>query len=445
MTREEFERDFHSRTLAYLGEFAADPRPVVVAIGADAHNEPGHALASALANLLARAHRRLVFVGDLNQPLLCRDPLGASTLHQATVGRALAINPFIDVAHADQIPDSEVLISIGIGCEAELRVGADRWCALFGDSARLDPSRTSLLGVALAAPLAAAAAFHRQLGRSGLPEGSYSLWEAGNQSAAQGPLFEGPIDVGRVLQAGAGAVGSALDYWIAIIGAAGSWTIADGDAVDVTNLNRQMIYTATDAGFPDGAAGNKAAATADAVGAPAHPEPCWVDQIPGIGETLYDLILPLANEYGARIFLQSRAEPLLLHATTTPNWSATVHRHIAGRDDCIVCRLPAEEDPAFACSTAEVGTDEKKADASLPFLSAAAGALLLAEIVRLQHGHLADRATNYAVLDLAEPIPLARAYSWPGCRAVCRAVVPAAARIALNQTTRWSHLDGAAA
>jgi hypothetical protein len=444
MTREEFERDFRSRSLAYLGEFVADPRAVVVVVGEEAHNEPGHALFAALANLLARAHRHLIFVGDLDRPLLCRDPLGASTLHEATIERAIAINPFIEVGHAEQIPTAEVLISIGIGCAAELRVGVDRWCALFGADAAVNPDRTSLLGASLVAPLAAAAAFHRQLGSPGLPHGSYSLWESGKQSTLQGPSFPEPIDVGRVLQAGAGAVGVALDYWISVIGVEGSWTIADGDTVDVTNLNRQMLFTAADAGFPDGAPRNKAEAAASRTGASAHAEPRWVDEIPTVGETLYDLILPLANEYGARVFLQSRVEPVLLHATTTPNWSATVHRHIAGRDDCIVCRLPADEDPAFTCSTAEITTGEKAADASLPFLSAAAGALLLGEIVRLQLGQLADRASNYAVLDLAEPKPLARSYLWPRCRDSCRVQVPAAARVALNHITRWSHRDGAA-
>jgi ThiF family len=443
VTHEEFEGDFHSRTLAYLGAFAADSRAVVVVIGADAHNEPGHALVSGLANLLARAHRRLVFVGDLERPLLHHDPLGATTLHDATIGRALAINPFIDIEHPDQIPTDDVLISIGIGCDADLRVGAHQWCALFGEDASVDASRTSLLGAALASGLTAAVAFHRQLGRPGRPEGSYSLWEAGRQSAVQGPMFEQSIDVGRVLQAGAGAVACALDYWVAVIGNAGSWTIADGDTVDVTNLNRQMLFTAADAGFPEGEARNKADAAAAALSS-AVPHPCWVDQVPGIAEALFDLVLPLANEYGARVFLQSRVEPVLLHATTTPNWAATTHRHIAGRDGCIVCRLPNDDDATFTCSTATVDAGEKRADASLPFLSATAGVLLLAEIARLQLGQLRDPPTNYAVLDFQSPTPVATAYAWPGCRDGCRVMVPAAARVALNRSTRWGHLDDAA-
>lgn len=443
MTREEFERDFNSRTLAYIPDFAADTRAVVVAIGAQAHNEPGHALLSALVNQLARAHRRLVFIGDLDRPLLSHDPLGATSLREATIGQALAINPFIEVAHADRIATDDVLISIGIGCNAELRVGAEGWCATFGDNVVVNPSRTSLLGAALASSLAAATAFHRQLGKSDLPHGCYSLWEFGQASITQGPSFEGRIDVGRVLQAGGGAVGCALDYWLANIGFDGEWTIADGDNVDVTNLNRQMLYIAAHAGFPSGVPVNKATAVATALGPGAHAHPGWVDAVGGVAETVYDLIVPLANERGARVFLQSRAEPVLLHATTTPNWSATVHRHIAGRDGCIVCRLPNGEQPAFTCASAEVGT-RKKADASLPFLSAAAGALLLGDIARLQLGQLANRDRNYAILDMRSPTPHTSSYDWPGCSDDCQIVVPATARVALAKHTRWAHLDAAA-
>lgn len=246
-----------------------------------------------------------------------------------------------------------------------------------------------------------------------------------------------------MLQAGAGAVGCALDYWLAVIGLAGEWTFADGDDVDVTNLNRQLLFTATHAGFPTGSPINKATAVADALGPAAVAHPGWVDTVAGVAERVYDLILPLANERGARVFLQSRAEPVLLHATTTPSWSATVHRHLAGRDGCIVCRLPAEEEPAFSCATAEVGA-RKKADASLPFLSAAAGALLLGDLARLQLGQLAERDRNYAILDLRSPLPRASSYDWPGCSTDCQIVVPAPARVALAKHTRWAHLDAAA-
>jgi hypothetical protein len=90
-----------------------------------------------------------------------------------------------------------------------------------------------------------------------------------------------------------------------------------------------------------------------------------------------------------------------------------------------------------------VGT-RKKADASLPFLSGAAGALLLSDLARLQLGQLADRNRNYAILDLRSPTPRTSSYDWPGCSNDCQIVVPAPARVALAKHTRWAHLDAAA-
>ena len=116
--------------------------------------------------------------------------------------------------------------------------------------------------------------------------------------------------------------------------------------------------------------------------------------------------------------LQARPEPVLLHATTTPSWGAIAHRHIAGHDDCIVCRLPEEADPQFTCSTADVGEGEERMDASLPFLSAAAGLLLTIELFRLQHGLILERTSNYTGLNLETPVPLVTEYPWR-CRAGC--------------------------
>jgi ThiF family len=436
--RATFEREFNWRTLAYHPEFVADQRAVVVAIGERTDGEAGHALAAALANLLSRAHRRIIFVGNLDRRFIGHEPLGAKTLREATVERALSINPFIDVAEMDAIPSEDVLISIGLGADAELRVGGRGWCALFGDDVAIDEARTTLLGVALAASLTASVTFHRQLGRKELPEGSYSLWEYGRRSEAQGPELSGPIDVGSVLQVGAGAVACALDYWLAVIGAIGAWAIVDGDVVDLSNLNRQMLFGAADAGAYGDRPQPKAMIAAKSLGPDALAEVAWGDEAESLNRR-YDLVLPLANERGVRSLLQARPEPVLLHATTTPNWATVAHRHIAGLDGCIVCRIAHEHDPSFTCSTAEVGQAMKQ-DASLPFLSAAAGALLLGEVVRLQFSTLASRVENYGLLNLASPWPWSASYHFD-CNEGCRAVPPAGVR-ALASRTRWASLAG---
>jgi hypothetical protein len=97
MTREQFEREFDSRTLAYAPGFVHASQPLVVVVGPAAHTAAGHALLVSLANQVARAHRRIVFVGELERSLLCADIFGAGTLAAATVGLARAINPFVEV------------------------------------------------------------------------------------------------------------------------------------------------------------------------------------------------------------------------------------------------------------------------------------------------------------------------------------------------------------
>ena len=394
----------------------------------------------ALINQLARAHRRLVLVGNLDLPLRCVDHFGFGTLRRATINLARAINPFLDITHARTVPLEDRLISFGIGADADVRLGCDGWLSIIGPRADVRGDRTSILGAALSACLGAAVAFHRLLGNDETPRGWFSLWEHGQQSTTQGPAFVGPLSLGRVLQVGGGAVGCALDYWLGFVGLQGNWVICDGDIVTVSNLNRQLLFVAQDAGFPDGAALNKAIGISRRVGEVLKQAPSWYGDDQTIVDAVYDLVLPLANERGVRVALQGRAQTILMHATTTPNWTAISHRHVAGHDDCIVCRLPLENEPAFGCSTAPVGARDRM-DASLPFLSGLAGLLLLGDLIRLQAGHLLDRRENFTSVTVKTPRPVVRDLIWE-CRADCRARMPAVTRIRRTRDLRFAHLDG---
>jgi hypothetical protein len=235
-------------------------------------------------------------------------------------------------------------------------------------------------GAFLAAVLGANLAIHRVLGQTELQPGTFSLWDYSRAGGRQGPASTESIDLGRVLQVGAGAVGSALDYFLAMAGFAGSWWIIDGDDVDVTNLNRQMLFVAKDAGFPDGVPANKAELAGKRLGGIVDYSGQWFGDDPEVVERQYDVILALANDRGVRQFLQGRQPTVLLHATTSPNWQAQLHRHVAGRDDCIACRLPPAP-PAFVCSTEEIETPGGQSfDAAIPPLSALAGLLLVSRV-----------------------------------------------------------------
>lgn len=435
MTREEFEEQFGSRTAAYLPEVELDRRPVVVIVGKGAHSRPGHLLVSALVNQLARAHSRLVLLGDLERPLLCPSAFGHRTLAEASAGLAREINPFIEIG-GEMPADPLIQIVVGDQKPEALAVGCDGWCAAF-DQGEVVGGSSSPWGAALAACLASAAAFGAMRGVPFIPSGSYSLWQGGEVGTGQGPDIDG-LDIGRVLQVGAGAVGAALDYWLASLDITDfvQWTVVDGDEVDVSNLNRQLLYRARDAGWPEGGAEAKATVSGRLLGAAAHAELWGVD--PTLTESEFDLVLALANEGGVRSALQLRQPPVLLHATTSANWQAQSHRHIRGRDDCIRCRIP-ERPAQTICSTGQI-SEGSNVDAALPFLSASAGLLLAADIARLAVGELAGSKVNFKAIDFGGEVPASQEVVYR-CQAGCKTWLPPLTRQQIAASTRFAPLD----
>lgn len=439
--RAAFEHEFHSRTLAYLPGFADDGRPVVVTIGEDAQTPTGHALTHCLINLLARAHRRIVVVGDLDRPLECASLFGYRTLRDATVGLAAAINPYIEVTRAAAVP-TERLISLGVGTDlAELQLGADGWVAILGHDATLGDTDASMIGAALAACLGSHAAFARLTGTGDARAGRWSAWDYLTSSDGQGPALVGPLDVGRVLCAGAGAVASALAFFAAFFGIAGAWTVVDGDLVDVSNLNRQLAFLAADAGWSGRPSANKADLLSARLGPAARRSPEWYGVDARVVDAQYDVILALANEYGVREALAYRQSTVVLHATTSANWQAQVHRHVAGHDDCLPCRLPGDT-PKMRCSEGEVPTPAGASmDAALPFLSATAGLMLLVELIRLARGRLLDTPHNYVAVEFNGPnVPAARR-AIASCRPGCRTRLARHSRRSADAHSRWAYLD----
>ena len=397
MNDRQFREELESATLTYQPRFRADDRPVVVSLNEGGESPAAHALLCGLVNQLARTHRRLVLVGDLERPLLCHDPFGKQSLAEASAGNALEINPVISVDVVERAPQSEAVAHISIGGDAGMALGCEGWRALTGQGAQVGEDIADLWGAMLASTLGAWFAFSRLLGEEPSFGESYSLWHYGEPEGQDGPHLNGLPELGQVLQVGAGGVGASLDYWLAMLGLTGALTIVDADRVEVPNLNRQLIFTASDAGYPDGAMKNKAERAAARLGPRAVAEPRWYGETDAVVRGEYDVVLALANEHGAREALQDRRSPVLLHATTSPNHQAQFHRHLPGRDDCIRCRLPGAT-AQTACATAPA-TDEAS-DAALPYLSGLAGLMLAAALARHGLGELAASDANLAVVDL---------------------------------------------
>jgi hypothetical protein len=442
MTPEQFKAEFSSRTLAFVPGFSDPRRPLIVSLGTDAHSPAGHALLISLANQLARVHGQLLFVGDLDVPLLCHDPFGHRTLAEATAGLARAINPFITADVARVVPETDRLMVIGIGDVpgADLRVGYRGWLAFVGGDVPIVETPSSMWGALFASCIAASAAFHAALGTPGRPEGALSSWEYGRLGGADGPS-SAALELGRVLQVGAGAVGCALDLFLPLVqpGVGDGWLIADGDVVDVSNLNRHLLFLAADAGYPEGAALAKADVATHRFSPAAAASPHWYGDDPIVQSGVYDIVLPLANERGVRAAIQARQPTVLLHATTSNNWQAQLHRHVAGVDDCITCRIPPGT-PRLRCSTSTVETAGREVDATLPFLSAAAGLMLAVALARLSAGALVEPPFNFAALDLGASQPRFQELVH-SCKVGCRSRLDRAKRMAMDGGSRWVHLD----
>lgn len=441
MSPDDFIDEFFSRTNAYAGIGRLNT-PIVVSFGAAADTRPGHLLLLSLINQLARAHLKIAIVGDLSSSLLSPSLVRGSSLGDACTQLARAINPHIQFEVFPDPPNTDFCIGLGVGARAETRLGYQGWHAhVDGESCPTADDDGSLIGAAFSSVLGASIAFRRSLSLPTALKGTYSLWEYGANRMSPGPVVPSAINVGRVLQVGAGASGAGLDTWLRAFDVGGHWTVVDGDVVDLSNLNRQLMYVASDAGYPTGPVRNKSDLIEERLGSPFMSVPIkYTADHPALaGE--FDLVLALANEDGVRSALQSRAVTVLLHATTTPNWTTIAHRHVADVDDCIVCRLPAD-DPAFRCSTAQIDDDGTSTDASLPFLAAASGLLLLRDIVALQTGHLLDHPSNFAALSFRDSALHTRRLTWE-CRSGCRVRMPAQARIARTASARYGALDGA--
>jgi hypothetical protein len=445
--RDRFYAERDRRTRQYGGRDDALERPIQVIVGPDAAaSRAGQIATLALINLVARVHRRL----DPEipaAPLLARSLVPGDDLQTAAIRTAFAINPVLDLTMGTGVAP----IRIGLG--HDVPHGLDLYLGWRGgrgtvsdrplSTSESDPE--SVFGAATAAVLAATVAFRLAHGQPARTVRFNPIELSGGQDAGLRD-HRAPVDVGDVLAVGAGAVTTALVYWLRELGVgSGTWDFLDGDNAELHNTNRCMTMTAAHAGWPCGeptdAADNKASAAAWAIGG--RPHPVWYDQWGPDHAGRHDLVLPLANERGVRRLIAYRGEPLLLHATTSPAWTAELHRHLPGRDDCIDCRLPDTAAPRLQCSTGPTdAADPTSPDAALPFLSAAAGLMLAGALATLPDGPAMVGRFNHWQLDLTLSAPMVRRHQHQQ-RQACREQPSSVQRrlISESEPRRWDHLD----
>jgi len=439
----EFYRLRDRRSLQLGAEVGALNVPVTIRADHRAtETAAGQVLITALVNMAGRIHRHVTLdVPDasLLVPTLAR----GTSLIEAVVNTAMAIDPFIDIHVARNAPHAGPSIGIGDAApDSAWHVGASgHRAALARSPLPLTDAPSTLWGAALAACLGAAALFFEVHGQR-VEETQVSLWDmSAGPGASVGPPDRGPIDVGTVAVIGAGAVGVGLCFWLMHIGFVGTWEIVDYDIVELHNTNRSLGFTAADAGWPDLVPRSKAPVAAGLIGA--TPKVMRYAEWSRRGGRP-DLILPLANGDGVRHTIGQRAEPILLHASTSRNMTAELHRHLPGVDQCISCRFPSRTEPDFECSTASVAKQggDHSDDAALPFLSGAAGLMLAAALEQLPGGPLLTGRPNHWRLHLDIGPRVIRSMRWT-CSSGCSSAIPASVMDRLNSGRRWNTFDPA--
>ena len=167
----------------------------------------------------------------------------------------------------------------------------------------------------------------------------------------------------RVLIVGLGGLGSPVALYLAAAGVGRLW-LSDGDVLELSNLQRQILYTSADCGKAKGvlAAGRlrqlNPQISIQAVAALG--EENWPTLVQPDGQPV-DLVLDCSDNMVTRQLVNracvARQIPLLSAAVT--GWQGTLalfdFRHQgAQRHGCYHCLHPTQQEPSLSCATAGV-------------------------------------------------------------------------------------------
>jgi len=446
LERDEFYLLRDRPTNEYLVGQVLSPRPVYVSVDSlTSRTRAGQLAVLALVNQIARVHRSVaVDLPPLDLPLLAISGVPAHDLPSAVLATMHAADPYGEFVLSSFRPIQCVSIGLGADCApgCDWYIGARNSVAYLSRSpVEFCETAGSVRGAALASCLGAAALFRLQFGLETVPR-VLSCWNyREGDEAAEGPSDSAILDVGRVLMIGAGAVGSALAFWLREFGSDGQWVVVDRDRPDVSNLNRSILFSAADAGWPNQEPGWKAVLAARAIPG-AVPICKWYEEFSRASAEPFDVVLCLANEYNVREELACRNFSVLLHGTTGTNWLSQLHRHIPGRDDCIFCRVGEVKATKLSCSTVSLGPSAEKGpgDAALPFLSAASGLMLSTLLQRLHCGVLTSDDCNDWRWDFGSTYRMATR-AQRACAHSCTRVGPSDVRAQLHLGGRWKSLE----
>jgi molybdopterin/thiamine biosynthesis adenylyltransferase len=218
---------------------------------------------------------------------------------------------------------------------------------------------------------------------------------------------------------GAGSVGSAVAYFLALCGFRFNPLLIDMDIVKIHNLDRSPVFAFDDLRGSKVEAVKRFLATA---GITAAVDPtslrrstAWQTRQAGTPE----LLVSAANEDNVRYDIEQGYPPIQVFGTTGKSWQATVFTLTPPHDPCSCCLFPPETPADTECATDKVLAAEAEADsvdAALPFLSFAAGLMTAIEIAKLGLPERPSSGNRAYFQPLGEEVVMALpAARRPGC------------------------------
>ncbi|MDR6434985.1 hypothetical protein J2790_000106 [Paenarthrobacter nicotinovorans] len=265
-----------------------------------------------------------------------------SSLLPAVLKPAQLING-VSVAPAAQAPERSFVIGIGGVDDAQLYLIFGDWWGGITSTAGEDSGAILPFGPYIAAAHAAGQVFRASRGRTEFDPFFYDSWQhATTHEIPKDPPPLGASLKSNFLLAGVGAVGTAalLALW-ATPGLEGTVHIADGDTVDLTNLNRCVLFDMPSVGLPKATTAARALEFGGAGSLTWDPHNGLAQEHPRRQQPL-DLLLSAVDTNRSRLALQ-RLIPMSILGASTYNLRASLMRAGPPRSRaCLVCHNPLE-------------------------------------------------------------------------------------------------------
>lgn len=374
----------------------------------------GQLMALSVSNTLSRFCRNVTVIAP-NVPLhrLLRDEKDIlseqilSVMKNADPFGSFTVTDKLAQVH-DDIWDCVILIgppSEKVNVDINVSIDASGWLACIG-TGEVDfdlefKENFNPVGPGMASALGVSEVFKIVTNREELDKykriilSGYDFCISDNVHGLSNPELPVNQDLGNCLMVGVGMVGSSMLYYLKKTNLQGELTLVDGDIVKVVNLNRSPIFGVKDCDNSKVEVGASYMNSSGFTTIPIH------DYYNLNDLKKYDILLPLANEFGIRSVLLNEMPPISIHAAVTKGRGVNLYRHIPLKDCCIECYpINSTEKPSLLCSVNEIVTEKARIDAALPFLPVMAGALLTGEMIKLKYDNYPITDSNTLLIDL---------------------------------------------